>query len=130
MRSAFWRGVTLLKESDSDASQCRGSMVASSGPSRYAEGFSEAPKNVSLLEPVIGRLMEKVARKVVLSASSNVTQDPPKGASLKWLSMARGNAQWLQKHELSRKREMEDFFHYLEGEMARVESLIRENEEQ
>jgi hypothetical protein len=62
MRSAFWRGVTLLKELDSDVSQHQGSTIASSGPSRDTEGFSETPKNASLLEPVISKLMDKVAQ--------------------------------------------------------------------
>lgn len=60
MRSAFWRGVTLLKESDT-AGQHQGAMVASSSLLRDAKGFSGAPKNASLLEPVIGKLMDKVA---------------------------------------------------------------------
>jgi hypothetical protein len=83
MRSAFWRGVMLLKELDSDA----GSMAASSGPSRDTEGFSGAPKNVSLLEPAIGKLRDKVACRVILYALANALQDPPKGASPKWVSM-------------------------------------------
>jgi hypothetical protein len=64
MRSAFWRGVTLLKESDSsepDVGQHQGGPVAEAGPSTGAEGFNELPKKVMLLEPVIGKLMDKVA---------------------------------------------------------------------
>jgi hypothetical protein len=126
MRSAFWRGVMLLKELDSDA----GSMAASSGPSRDTEGFGGAPKNVSLLEPAIGKLRDKVACRVILYALANAMQDLPKGASPKWVSMARDKAQWLQNHQLKRKMRMEDLFHYLEDEVARVKSLIGENEEQ
>jgi hypothetical protein len=124
MCSAFWRGVTLLKESDSDVGS------ASSGPSRDTEGFSGAPKNASLLEPVISKLIDKVARRVILSARANAMQDPPKGASPKWVSYARENAQWLKNQELIKKKKMDDLFRYLEDETARVESLIRENEEQ
>jgi hypothetical protein len=64
MRSAFWRGVTLLKESDSsepDVGQHQGEPVAEAGPSTSAEAFSELPKHVILLKPVIGKLMDKVA---------------------------------------------------------------------
>lgn len=57
-------------------------------------------------------------------------QDPPKVASPKWVSMAREKAQWLRKHELGRKKKMEDILRYLEDEIVRVESLIKEQEEQ
>lgn len=67
MRSAFWRGVTLLKELNSDESQRQGSMTVSSGPSRDTEGFSEAPQNASLLEPVMSRLRDKVAQGSLIS---------------------------------------------------------------
>jgi hypothetical protein len=60
MRSAFWRGVALLNESQSDAGQHRGGMAAPSDSSSHAGGFSEIPNNVTALEPVIGRLMDKV----------------------------------------------------------------------
>ena len=54
----------VLKKLDSDVGQCQESAVASSGPSRDTKGYSEVPKNVGLLEPVIGKLMSKVAHKV------------------------------------------------------------------
>jgi hypothetical protein len=57
-------------------------------------------------------------------------QDPPKGISPEWVSFARDKAQWLRKHELERRKKMEDLFRYLGDETARVESLIKEAEEQ
>jgi hypothetical protein len=66
MRSAFWRGVSLLGDSNSDGRQCRGSTEASLGTSKDTEGFSEVPKNVSLLEPVIDKLIDKVADKLLI----------------------------------------------------------------
>ncbi|KAF8257439.1 hypothetical protein EI94DRAFT_1709000 [Lactarius quietus] len=59
MSSAFRKGVLLLKELDSDGSWCWESTVTFSGPSSDAGGINEVPKNVTLLEPVIGRLMDK-----------------------------------------------------------------------
>jgi hypothetical protein len=64
MHSAFWGGVTLLKESDSsepDVGQHQGGPVAEAGPSTSAKVFNELPKKVMLLEPVISNLMNKVA---------------------------------------------------------------------
>ena len=61
MRSAFWRGVSLLSDSKSDGGQHQSSTESSLGTSKNAEGFSEVPKNVSLLEPVIDKLIDKVA---------------------------------------------------------------------
>jgi hypothetical protein len=101
MCSAFWRGVMLLKELDSDA----GSMAASSGPSRDTEGFSGAPKNVSLLEPAIGKLRDKVACRVILYALANAMQDPPKGASPKWVSMARDKSPMASKPPVEKENE-------------------------
>jgi hypothetical protein len=60
MRLAFWRGVAILKELDSDGSQHQESTATSSNLSRDTEGFSEVPKNMTLLEPVIGKLLDKV----------------------------------------------------------------------
>jgi hypothetical protein len=64
MHLAFQRGLTVLKKLDSDVGQCQELVVASSGPSRDTEGYSEVLKNVGLLEPVISKLMSKVAHKV------------------------------------------------------------------
>ena len=63
--------VMVLKDMDSEAGQHQESMVVSSGPSRDAERFSEVPKGVSSLKPVIGMLMDKVAQRVTLFASAN-----------------------------------------------------------
>lgn len=62
MRSAFWRGVALLNESDFDAGQHREPMVGPSNSSADTGGFSEVPKTVTLLKPVISNLMDKVAQ--------------------------------------------------------------------
>jgi hypothetical protein len=58
MRSVFWRGVTLLKEtSDPDVDQHQWEQVASA-----TEGFRELPKNVALLKNVMYKLVKEVAR--------------------------------------------------------------------
>jgi len=120
----------ILKDMDSDASQHRESMVVSSGPSRDAECFSEVPKRVSSLEPVIGMLMDKVAQRVTLFASADNAQHPPKAPSAEWLSKARMMAQSLHKRELRRKEKMEKLVEYLDDEMSQVETSIREIESQ
>jgi hypothetical protein len=61
MRSAFWKGVDVLNESDSGADKCPGPTAGPSGPSADTEGFNEVPKNVTLLQPVINKLVDKVA---------------------------------------------------------------------
>ncbi|KAI9447433.1 hypothetical protein H4582DRAFT_2067994 [Lactarius indigo] len=59
MRSAFWNGVKLLNGMESDVGQHQQGMVGPSGPTADAEGFSEVPKSVTLLQPVIGKLIDK-----------------------------------------------------------------------
>jgi hypothetical protein len=66
MCSAFWRGVTLLKGSDSlnpdvGQHQVQGELITSAGSSTNTKGFTELLKNVMLLEDGIGRLMDKVS---------------------------------------------------------------------
>jgi hypothetical protein len=63
MCSAFWRGVALLNESQSG--QHQGETAVLSGPSSHVEGFSEIPKDVMTLKPVIGLLMDKVTQSVI-----------------------------------------------------------------
>lgn len=65
MRSAFWRGVALLNESQPDAGQPQGETAVESGPSSHAEGFSEIPKDVMALKPVIGLLMKTVSDSII-----------------------------------------------------------------
>jgi hypothetical protein len=61
MRCAFWRGVSLLDETQSYVGQnCE--MAAPSGPSSKSEVFSEIPPNVTALKSVIGKITEKVAQ--------------------------------------------------------------------
>ena len=62
MRSAFWNGVTLLNGMGSDVGQYQQGISGPSIPSANAEGFSEVPKSVTLLQPVIGKLIDKVAQ--------------------------------------------------------------------
>jgi len=124
MRSAFWRGATILKQSDSDVGQCQESTVASSGASRNAEGFTEVPKNVKALELVIGMLVDKVGHRAILFALADDVQNPPKGASAEWRSKAREMAQSLYEHELRRKEKLENLLCHLDNEMSRVEALI------
>ena len=65
MRSAFWRGVAPPNESQSDVCQCQEATAVISGPSPHTEGFSEIPKDVMTLKPVIGLLMKKVTQSVI-----------------------------------------------------------------
>ena len=114
----------ILKHSDSDMGQYQESMVASSCPSRDAEGFTELPTNVKGLEPVIGMLMDKVAYRAILFAIADDVQDTPEGASAEWHSKAREMARSLWKHELSRKKKVDEILHHIDGEMSWVESKI------
>ena len=65
MRSAFWRGVALLNESQPDVGQCQGELAVNSGPSSHIEGFSEIPKDVMALKPAIGLLINKVNQSII-----------------------------------------------------------------
>lgn len=60
MRSAFWRGATLLEKSDSSVGQHR---KPTSDMPRGTEGLNEILKNVMLLESAMAKLMDKVAHK-------------------------------------------------------------------
>ena len=120
----------VLKDMDSEAGQHQGSMVVSLGPSRDAKRFSEVPKGVSSLEPVIGMLMDKVAQRVTLFASANNAQRPPRAPSTEWISKARVMAQSLYKRELRRKEKIEKLVQHLDDEMSQVETLIWEIESQ
>ncbi|KAF8262961.1 hypothetical protein EI94DRAFT_1808034 [Lactarius quietus] len=73
MCSAFWRGVRMLKDAESDGRQCRESLEESLGTSTGTEGINEILKNVTFLEPVIGKLIGKY---------------PPRTPSAEWLSKA------------------------------------------
>ena len=114
----------ILKQLDSDAGQCQESMVASPGTSRNAEGFTEVPKNVKALEPIIGMLVDKVGHRAILLALADDVQNPPKHASAEWRSKAREMAQSLYKHELRQKEKLENLLHHLDNEMSWVEALI------
>jgi hypothetical protein len=70
MHSAFWRGVALLNESGSDMGQCLGPTAGPSGILEDTKGFTEVPKDVTLLHPVISKLMDKVVQSVIGSSSS------------------------------------------------------------
>jgi hypothetical protein len=62
MRSAFWRGVELLREPESDSVEGQGQTVEDPGrsTSECIEGVSGVPKNVTQLKPVIDELLDKV----------------------------------------------------------------------
>jgi hypothetical protein len=61
MRSAFWRGVALLKESEGDGPRLgQGPTAGPSNTSAHAEGISEVPRDVALIKPAIDKLMDKV----------------------------------------------------------------------
>ncbi len=123
MCSEFWKGVSFLNKTDSDAGQHQRAMAGPSNPSADSEGFSEVPKNMALLQPVVQKLIDKVIWSVIWSAEANTTQDPPKGVSVEWLSKARYNANFLKKWELIRKEKMEDLLSDLENEMVLVDVL-------
>ena len=58
MHSAFWRGLELLNSQETDAVQNQVQAVES--PSKSIVGMGVVPKDVTLLEPVIDKLMSKV----------------------------------------------------------------------
>ncbi|KAI9428912.1 hypothetical protein H4582DRAFT_2066213 [Lactarius indigo] len=105
MRSAFWNGVKLLNGMESDVGQHQQGMVGPSGPTADAKGFSEVPKSVTLLQPVIGKLIDK---------------DPPKG-----VSPDRAN---LLKDKQSEKIELlEELLRDLDNEMVMADAFIGED---
>jgi hypothetical protein len=60
MRSAFWKGVELLSEPESDSVQSQGQNVEGESTSKRMEGISRVPKNVTQLKPALNELMRKV----------------------------------------------------------------------
>ena len=58
MHSAFWRELELLNSQETDAVQNQVQAVES--PSKSIVGMGVVPKDVTLLEPVINKLMSKV----------------------------------------------------------------------
>ncbi len=62
MRSAIWRGVELLSNSEPDSVQSWGQTVESpsKSASEHMENIGGVPKNVTQLKPVISKLMHKV----------------------------------------------------------------------
>jgi len=120
----------ILKQSDSDVDHQQESMVASSGPSRDTEGFTEVPKDVKALEPVIAMLIDKVGRKAILFALADNVQNPPKGATAEWRSKAREMALSLHEHEMRQREKIEEILCYVDNEMSRVETLIWAKEDE
>jgi hypothetical protein len=76
MRSAFWRGVELLSEPESDSVQSRGRPVESpsKSASKHMQGINGVPKNATQLKPVIDKLVCKVIVITIrlVSVSANV----------------------------------------------------------
>lgn len=62
MHSAFWRGLELLNSPETDVVQSQVQRVESpsKSTSKHDEGMGIVPKDVTLLEPVIDKLMRKV----------------------------------------------------------------------
>ena len=58
MHSAFWRGLELLNSQETDAAQNQVQGIESLSKSNV--GMGVVPKDVTLLEPVIDKLMSKV----------------------------------------------------------------------
>ena len=120
----------ILKQSDSDVGQRQESTVASSSPSRDAECFTEVPKDVKALEPVIGMFIDKVGHRAMLFALADDVQNPPKGVSAEWRSKAREMALSLHEHEMRRKEKIEELLRHMDNEMSKVESLIWAKEDE
>ncbi|KAH9012495.1 hypothetical protein EDB85DRAFT_2158981 [Lactarius pseudohatsudake] len=112
MQSAFWNGVTLLNGMGSDVGQHQQGIAGPSSPSADAEGFSEVPKSVTLLQPVIGKLIDK---------------DPPKGVSPRWLSIARDRLNLLKAKESEKIERLDDLLCELDDEIVLVDALIGED---
>ncbi|KAI9437292.1 hypothetical protein H4582DRAFT_2058286 [Lactarius indigo] len=112
MRSAFWNGVKLLNGMESDVGQHQQGMVGPSSPTADAEGFSEVPKSVTLLQPVIGKLIDK---------------DPPKGVSPRWLSIARDRANLLKDKQSEKIELLEELLRDLDNEMVMADAFIGED---
>ncbi|KAI9433194.1 hypothetical protein H4582DRAFT_2061233 [Lactarius indigo] len=112
MRSAFWNGVKLLNGMESDVGQHQQGMVGPSGPTADAEGFSEVPKSVTLLQPVIGKLIDK---------------DPPKGVSPRWLSITRDRANLLKDKQSEKIELLEELLRDLDNEMVMADAFIGED---
>jgi hypothetical protein len=55
-------------------------------------------------------------------------QDPPKTASPEWCSEAREMAQILQEQQLRKKVKFDTLLQDVEGEIAQVESIVEENQ--
>jgi hypothetical protein len=60
MCSAFWRGVALLNKSNTDVGQPQRKTLGPPGLLAGTSSFSEVPKNVKALQPVICKLIDKV----------------------------------------------------------------------
>jgi hypothetical protein len=60
MHSAFWKGVELLSEPESDSVQSEGQNLETESTSKRMEGIGRVPKNVTQLKPVVNELMRKV----------------------------------------------------------------------
>ena len=58
MHTAFWRGLELLNSQETDAAQNQVQGIESLSKSNV--GMGVVPKDVTLLEPVIDKLMSKV----------------------------------------------------------------------
>jgi hypothetical protein len=121
MDSAFRRGVALLKESESDAGQHHG--PPGQGPIPATKSIGKVPKDVMLLKPVIGKLMDKVDL-IVRSASADETQDLPKGLDERWFLKAKESADFLRKFQSKKLERLEEILVNLEEDINLVDSLI------
>lgn len=130
MRSAFIKGVNLLNESDFGVGKHPRPMEGPSSPTADTKGFSEIPKDVTLLQPVISKLVDKVAWKFDLICLANTMQSLPKGVSQEWISTAKKYVNWVKLEQLQRTEKWEYIVEYLEDEMASVDLLISEIEQQ
>lgn len=116
MRSAFWRGVELLREPESDSVEGQGKTVENPGKStsERMEGITGVPKNTARLKSVLDELMSKVVVIATWLVSANTIQDLPKGADQDWISRAKMYAEASQEQLSEEKAVLADFLTQLE----------------
>lgn len=130
MRSAFWRGVALLKGSSSNLGGSQGPAVGPSNSSASTKGFSEVPKNVALLKPVIRQLIDKVNQHMIPSILAHIIKDCPKGFTPAQLERARYDIELLKHDQFERADALRVYLGELEDELTLINFLAGENKEQ
>jgi hypothetical protein len=116
-----------MKESESDAGQLRGIGPLGQVPTIPAtKSIGKVPKDVMLLKPAIGKLMDKVDLSVH-SSSANEIQDLPKGLGERWFLKAKESADFLRKHQSKKLKQLEEILGNLDEDINLVDLLIEGN---